>query len=257
MAGNAGVKWSDDLYFTPGGDCQIGDVVMGLRGNLNYKFDFPSTGIKDGNGNFLIAWDTLGIAATNYLEFTNGEVGTNPAITALGTETDIGIDLIAKGAGEVNVTGLFNINGSTAINSIINDDTMATATAQNVPTALSVVNYINSIIPAPGITWVTVAGTSQLVSDNMGYITLNGSLTTFTLPAVCPVGFSFSIEGLGAGGWTLQAGGGQYIRFLSTQSGAGGTCSSNFQYDNCSVVCVTANVEFKLIAAGSAGLLFT
>lgn len=253
----AGVKWSDDAYFIPGGDSQIGDVIMGLRGGLNYKFTFPSTGIKDGNGNFLIAWDTLGIAATDYLQFANGEVGTNPSISALGTDADIGIDLIAKGTGQVGVTGLFNVNGSTAINSIINDGTMATATAENIPTALSVVEYVASVIPAPGITWVTVAGTSQLVADNTGYIPLNGSLTTFTLPATCPVGFSFSIEGLGAGGWTIQAGGGQYLRFLSTLSGAGGTCSSKLQYDNCSVVCVIANVEFKLMTAGSSSIQFT
>jgi hypothetical protein len=257
MAGVTGVKWSDNAYFTPGGDCQIGDTIMGLRGGLNYKFDFPSTGIKDGNGNYLISWNTLGIAATDYLELTNGEVGTNPAITALGTESDIGIDLITKGTGEVNITGLLNVNGSTAINSIINDGTMATATAQNVPTAQSVVDYVTSVIPPPGISWTTVSGTSQAVADNTGYIPLNGSLTTFTLPVTAAVGFSFSIEGLGAGGWTIQANGGQYIRFISTTSGAGGTCSSRGQYDNCSVVCVTADVEFKLIAAGSAGLIFT
>lgn len=257
MAGIAGVKWSDDLYFIPGGDCKTGDLIMGLRGGLNYKFTFPSTGIKDGNGNFLVSWDTLGIAATDYLKLTNGEVGTNPAITALGTESNIGIDLITKGTGQVNVTGLFTVNGSTAINSIIEDPTMATASDQNVPTALSVVEYIASIIPAPGITWVTVSGTSQLVSNHTGYIPLNGSLTTFTVPAICPVGFTFSIEGLGNGGWTIQAGGGQYIRFLSTLSSTGGACSSKLQYDNCSVVCVTANVEFKLMTAGSAGLIFT
>lgn len=105
--------------------------------------------------------------------------------------------------------------------------------------------------------WVSVTGTSQLVVDNVNYIPLNGSLTTFTLPASCPVGFRFNIEGLGAGGWTIQAGGGQYLRFLSTTSSAGGTASSKLQYDNCAVVCVTANVEFKLMTAGSASIQFT
>jgi hypothetical protein len=105
--------------------------------------------------------------------------------------------------------------------------------------------------------WVSVTGTSQLVQNNVNYIPLNGSLTTFTLPATCPVGFRFNIEGLGAGGWTIQAGGGQYLRFLSTSSSAGGTVSSKLQYDNCAVVCVTANVEFKLMTAGSSSIQFT
>jgi hypothetical protein len=103
--------------------------------------------------------------------------------------------------------------------------------------------------------WVTVAGTSQTVEDQFGYIPLNGSLTTFTLPAACPVGFSFSIEGLGNGGWTIQANGGQYLRFLSTVTNSGGTAASAYQYDGCHVVCVTANTEFKIITAGSSGLV--
>lgn len=105
-------------------------------------------------------------------------------------------------------------------------------------------------------TWETVSGTSQNVNNNTGYIPLNGSQTVFTLPATCPAGFTFAIEGLGNGGWQIQANGGQYIRFISTLSSAGGTCTSRGQYDNCSVVCVTANVEFKLTYAGSAGLIF-
>ena len=253
----AGVKWSDDAYFIPGGDCQIGDVIMGLRAGLNYKFTFPSTGIQDGNGNYLLGWNTLGISATDYLQFSNGETGTYPSIAAIGTDANVGMNFIAKGTGQVGVTGLFNINGSTAINSIINDGTMATATAENIPTAESVVEYVQSVIPSPGITWETVTGDSQLVADDTGYIPLNASQTVFTLPATCPVGFSFAIEGLGAGGWLIQAGGGQYIRFLSTLSSAGGSCASNLQYDNCSVVCVTANVEFKLMTGGSSKLIFS
>ena len=176
----AGVKWSDDSYFIPGGDCQIGDVIMGLRAGLNYKFTFPSTGIQDGNGNYLLGWNTLGISATDYLQFSNGETGTYPSIAAIGTDANVGMNFIAKGTGQVGVTGLFNINGSTAINSIINDGTMATATAENIPTAESVVEYVQSVIPSPGITWVTVSGDSQLVDDDTGYIPLNASQTVFT-----------------------------------------------------------------------------
>ena len=104
-------------------------------------------------------------------------------------------------------------------------------------------------------TWETVSGTSQTVADQTGYIPLNGSLTTFTLPLTAPVGFNFAIEGLGNGGWTVQANGGQYIRFLSTVTNSGGTASSAFQYDGCHIVCITANTEFKIITAGSSGLV--
>jgi hypothetical protein len=124
-------------------------------------------------------------------------------------------------------------------------------------TQITLVEVAGTVTPGDGLVWSTVSGNIVDVQNNNAYIPLNGSLTIFNLPAICPIGFRFNIEGLGAGGWMIQANGGQYIRFLSTVSSAGGTCSSKLQYDNCAVVCVTANVEFKLITAGSAGLLFT
>jgi len=45
--------------FVDGGEMQIGDVPVGLRlSDLanNYKFNFPGTGIKDSNGNYLFQY---------------------------------------------------------------------------------------------------------------------------------------------------------------------------------------------------------
>ena len=45
----------------------------------------------------------------------------------------------------LNLPGTFNIQGTTAVNGIINDDTMATASATNLATALSIKNYVDTI----------------------------------------------------------------------------------------------------------------
>lgn len=97
------VKWSNDSAFPEGNQAQIGDRVMGLRSGQNYKFDFPSDGIKDGDGNFLLKWETVGGNAVNYLQFTNSNSGVGLIIESDGDDTDIDIDINTKGAGVVNI----------------------------------------------------------------------------------------------------------------------------------------------------------
>lgn len=63
---------------------------------------------------------------------------TGNAISATNTNGDVEIGLSGS--------GLFVIGGSIGINSVINDDTMASALANNIPTALSVKNYIDSVL---------------------------------------------------------------------------------------------------------------
>ena len=43
----ADVKFSQ---FNVGGDCQVGDIVVGLRTAENFQFTFPGTGFNDANG---------------------------------------------------------------------------------------------------------------------------------------------------------------------------------------------------------------
>lgn len=94
------VKFSD---FTDGNQCQIGDIVVGLRSGDNYRFDFPSNGIKDSNGNFLYQWATVGASAVNYLILENSAAGNGASIKTEGDDASIDIDLVPKGSGVVNV----------------------------------------------------------------------------------------------------------------------------------------------------------
>lgn len=68
-----------------------------------------------------------------------------------GTTNEIDVDnadpanpILALSA-TLNMPGTFNIQGTTAVSAIINDDTMATAAATNLATALSIKNYIDGL----------------------------------------------------------------------------------------------------------------
>lgn len=92
-----------------------------------------------------------------------------------------------------------------------------------------------------GITWNLISGTTQTAAINNGYIIGNSSQTTVTLPTTAPVGSTVIIQGMGAGGWILQAPIGRTIHIGGTQTSLGGTLTSANAYDTVQVVCVVAD----------------
>ncbi len=92
--------------FTVGDEVQISDELVGLRPSAptkNFKFEFPGTGIKDANGNFLLQWVSAGTSAVNNFQFTSSLTSNSLFINALGSDTDIDITLSPKGIGSVLV----------------------------------------------------------------------------------------------------------------------------------------------------------
>lgn len=98
-----------------------------------------------------------------------------------------------------------------------------------------------------GFVWHLVAGTSQAIAPNSAYVTSNGSLTTFTLPATASFGDSYIIAGNGSGGWTIAQNSGQSIIVgLDTSTvGVGGSVASSNKEDSIQIVCISANTTFK------------
>ena len=90
--------------------------------------------------------------ATGFVSVTNG-TGVLISRTLTGTANQVDI---ANGTGGANpvfslsatldAPGTFTIQASTAVDEIINDDTMATATATNLATALSIKNYVDASV---------------------------------------------------------------------------------------------------------------
>ena len=92
--------------FTAGNQSRVGDTIVGLRGGVNYKFDFPSNGIQDTSGNYLFGYSSAGVGSVNYLELTNAISG-NPAIlSAVGTDTNVSLTIEPKGTGHVHIPAI-------------------------------------------------------------------------------------------------------------------------------------------------------
>ena len=118
-------------------------------------------------------------------------------------------------------------------------------------TGISIANAAGAITinaTGGGIAWSTVTGTTQAAAINSGYVTNNGALVTVTLPAVCAAYTTFSIVGLGAGGWLLAQNAGQNVQIgsVSTAVGAGGSLASTNRYDAVHLICTVANTSFAV-----------
>lgn len=105
-----------------------------------------------------------------------------------------------------------------------------------------------------GLVWSKVSGTSQACLVNNGYISANASQSTFTLPATAAVGNVVAVQGLGAGGWIVQANAGQTIAGGSQVTTSGGTVTSQDGSDNISLLCITADTEWRVVSSYSQGL---
>ena len=91
-----------------GGDV-VDDTSPQLGGNLDtnsFMIDFDDDhGIRDENGNEQLQFQTTS-SAVNHFDITNAATGNNPSISAVGGDTNIGINLIPKGTGEVQANGV-------------------------------------------------------------------------------------------------------------------------------------------------------
>ena len=105
-----------------------------------------------------------------------------------------------------------------------------------------------------GSAWSTVAGTTQAVAVNNGYISGNAGATTFTLPATAAIGSFVAVEGLGAGGWILTANTGQTIKIGTSTTSSAGTLTSAAASDNVYVRCIVANTTWRVTSTNSTGL---
>lgn len=104
-----------------------------------------------------------------------------------------------------------------------------------------------------GMTTVEVTGTSVTMAVNTRFVLNNASLVTATLPATFSVGDVIEVIGKGAGGWKVQANGGQTIHSSFGDTTSGGSLSSTNRYDCLDVVGLTANTD--LVASSMVGTL--
>ena len=87
---------SEDTSPQLGGDLDTND--------FNIAFD-DAHGINDENGNEQIIFQTTA-SAVNQFDITNAATGNNPSISATGGDSNISINLVPKGTGEVQANGV-------------------------------------------------------------------------------------------------------------------------------------------------------
>ena len=86
----------------------VADTSPQLGGNLDtnsFMIDFDDDhGIRDENGNEQLQFQTTA-SAVNHFDITNAATGNNPSITAVGDDSNISINLVPKGTGQVQANG--------------------------------------------------------------------------------------------------------------------------------------------------------
>ena len=140
--------------------------------------------IADANGNELIVMDTVA-SAVNEIRVANAATGGTPVIAAQGDDTNVGINLVTKGTGTVQVNG----------------GEIGSTTTENAQTGTSY-----TLVLSDG---------GKLVSMN------NASANTLTVPpnssVAFPIGTQISLLQYGAGQTTVSAGSGVTIRSFNAQ----------------------------------------
>jgi len=193
---------------------------------------------------------------------------TGTTISADGTDPNIDINISAKGAGQVIINDL-NLTTPLAIAyGGTNANTMATTYGVNyfdgtrivTTTAGTATQVLTSngagvaptfqIIPKQ-FTWNSVAGTTQAMAVDNGYITVNAALTTCTLPDIAAIGSIIRVTGIGATGWKIAQNAGETIYFGSgnTTTGVTGYLQSTATRDSVELVCVVANTDWNVLSS--------
>ena len=176
----------------------VEDTTPQLGGDLDANsFDIQfddATGIRDSNDNEQLIFQ-LTASAVNYMEITNAATTNGPTLSAAGSDTNVDLNLAAKGTGTVKIGGDDVITSSTvpvAHMVAVSDETTAltTGTAKitfRMPFAMTLTAVRASVTTAPTGSVLTVdinEGGTTILSTKL---TIDAGETTSTTAATPPV----------------------------------------------------------------------
>lgn len=155
------------------------------------------------------------------------------AISSTGTNPEIPTDFVTDSGIAVPAADTLNIVGGAGI------------------TTSGAGNTVTISATGASIFWevVTSADNPVLMDVKTGYIPKGAGVVNFTLPAAAAIGDIMYIEGYG-NLWTLSQNAGQSVilGIVSSTIGVGGSIAATAVSDAITLICVTANSEFKVIA---------
>lgn len=177
-----------------------------------------------------------------------GSVSGIPTATAALTDNAV---ILGSGTGVPVSAAAFTADGQLLIGNGSSAPSIATLTPG---AGIAITNAGGSITIAATDSgnWVDQTTPAVTMAVNTGYTSNDGAtLIEFTLPATSAVGDFISINGKGAGLWSILQATGQQIHFgnVSTTLGATGSLDSTLQYDNVALRCLTANTIWTVVSA--------
>ena len=100
---------ANTINFSDSATDLVGDTTPQLGGNLdtnsfNIQFD-DAHGINDDSDNEQLVFQKTS-SAVNYLEITNQATGSNPSLSANGSDTNVGLEFSTKGTGAIKFNDL-------------------------------------------------------------------------------------------------------------------------------------------------------
>ena len=181
--------------FLNGNQVKVGDQIVGLRSGDNYRFDFPGDGIKDSSGNYIFKYSTVGAGAVNQLVLSNSIAGSPVTIGASGTDANIGINVNLVGS------GLFTLENTVGVNSIIDSVTLTGAANTNLATTLALKTYIDNTV-AGAVTSVSGTANRITASPTTGAVVVDISASYVGQSTITTVS---STTGITTGIWNATA----------------------------------------------------
>jgi hypothetical protein len=215
--------------------------------------------------------NVYGDASGNYNTWWAGYLlaGNNGGMSTLDAIVDGSGNTVVPTGGQitlVNGTSVFSLSGSAShITFDVQGTTQYVLQVGNAAGSLNNlaagVGMVNQVLTSQGagseaqwttlgsiVVWIAVAGASQTMAAQHGYVNNNSGLTTFTLPATANFGDIVEIAGVGAGGWTIAQNSGQSIVVGAlTSTVTSGSVSSTMATDSIRLLCTAANTSFKAL----------
>jgi len=169
-----------------------GNTISSTNANGNIILDPNGTGgvqlagdepLLDSNGNELLKFVATG-SAVNEVTITNGATSNNPTISATGGDTNIGLTLVPKGTGGINLTGVANILGTSTASGKVRlfEDTDNGSNYVELTTPESITSNRSITIPDSDISCFVV----QRVSTLTGAVATGTTITPLddTIPQI-------------------------------------------------------------------------
>jgi hypothetical protein len=235
----------------------LSNTVLNFAGNPNTHVAGTTFQLLwDTTNHILYICTTAGNAASAVWTATGVSGLVTPAEGGTGTATPTAHG-VAVGEGSSTPFNFLTLsNGQLLIGSTGLDPVPATITAgTNITVTPGAGTLEISASGVGGFSWSTVAGTSQAMVSNSGYITSNVGLTTFTLPMTSSVGDELKVVGKGSGGWTITYGASQLIQIGSSASTTtSGSISSTNEFDSINLVCTVANTSWESVGGPQGNL---